>query len=98
MERGKLSVILQYIDLEFFLVIVDCQWNGWQSWSSCSKSCGGGMRTQNRRKSVNENYGGKCTGGSSKEESCNTHNCPSKIILLFFYQYLPNATLKICSI
>ena len=51
------------------------------------------MRTQTRRKSVDEKYGGKSTGGSLKEESCNTRNCPSKITLLFFFKYLPNATL-----
>ena len=57
---------------------ISCEWNEWTS-GVCSKECGGGIRTQFRTKNVEEANGGTCEGESTLRESCNTHNCPSKL-------------------
>ena len=56
---------------------MDCEWSAWQT-GPCSVSCGGGTRTSNRSKTVEENYGGECIGQPIFQEVCNTQNCPSK--------------------
>ena len=57
---------------------MNCEWGSWNSWNSCTKTCGGGERTKTRIKTINEAYGGTCSGDSSLTESCNTHSCPGK--------------------
>merc|ERR1712212_341674 len=54
---------------------VDCTWGPWGSWSACSKTCGGGTRTQTRIKSVVEANGGDCIGKNQQEETCNQEKC-----------------------
>ena len=54
---------------------VDCEWQDWQ-YEDCSATCGGGNRTRNRSKIVEEKYGGLCIGESKYTEECNTQNCP----------------------
>merc|ERR1712212_263973 len=54
---------------------VDCTWGPWGSWSACSKTCGGGTRTQTRIKSVVEANGGACIGKNQQEETCNQEKC-----------------------
>ena len=56
---------------------MDCEWSAWQT-GPCSVSCGGGTRTSNRSKTVEENYGGECIGQPIFHDVCNTQNCPSK--------------------
>ncbi|KAK4319004.1 hypothetical protein Pmani_010089 [Petrolisthes manimaculis] len=43
------------------------EWGSWASWSSCSKICGGGMRTRHRSKPNGVTLDDK--------ESCNTQDC-----------------------
>ena len=57
---------------------IDGGWGDWKSWSSCSRSCGGGIR-----KSVREcdnpapSRGGfYCIGDRVRYQSCNTQQCP----------------------
>merc|ERR1712212_1235711 len=57
------------------LPIVDCTWGPWGTWSACSKTCGGGTRTQTRIKSVVEANGGDCIGKNQQEETCNQEKC-----------------------
>ena len=48
------------------------------SWSSCSKSCGGGTQTRSKTQNLISNYNGQsCGKGSSTTESrsCNTQSC-----------------------
>ena len=66
-------------------IIVHCEWNEWVR-GSCSKSCGGGIRTDTRTESVSAKHGGdKCPGPSSMDVSCNDQECPGE-------QYLSNVS------
>ena len=63
---------------------VDCTWASWNSWSICTKACGGGTRTKNRTKSVTEAYGGACQGNATETQVCNEQKCPGKIASYLF--------------
>ncbi|CAH1772996.1 unnamed protein product, partial [Owenia fusiformis] len=56
-----------------FLLMGGCRWGSWSSWGSCSRSCGGGTRTRQRRC-----YGRNCSGSSRETGSCGTSRCPSR--------------------
>ena len=57
---------------------MDCEWDEWEV-GECSKSCGGGTRTNSRKRIVG-GYGGKdCSGSSIVLENCNVQECPGKI-------------------
>ena len=56
---------------------VDCAWSPWQSWNTCSSSCGGGKQLRMRTK--NSFTGKDCQGPMSEEESCNTTPCTTII-------------------
>ena len=58
---------------------VDGGWGEWRSWSSCSRSCGGGIkRTVRECDNPAPSRGGLyCTGDRVRYQSCNTGNCPS---------------------
>ncbi|XP_036941017.1 ADAMTS-like protein 2 isoform X2 [Acanthopagrus latus] len=58
-------------------------WGEWSSWSSCSRSCGGGVRSQERHcliqrlsttQNVNSSY---CVGSPKKYQLCPNQPCPS---------------------
>jgi len=56
---------------------VDCRWNNWSDWTSCSKTCGQGSK--NRRREVQtraRNGGSQCQGLSMQTQSCNVRDCP----------------------
>ena len=54
---------------------LNCEWDDWQI-GECSKTCGGGSRTNSREKKVEEVNGGKeCAGSSTFTESCNIQEC-----------------------
>ena len=56
---------------------VNCQWASWNSWQSCSKSCGLGTQKRIRSKLVvAKNGGNECNGSNNETRSCNTNNCP----------------------
>ncbi|XP_023322030.1 kelch-like protein 33 isoform X2 [Eurytemora carolleeae] len=48
-------------------VIVGCQWAEWSPWSSCSKTCGGGLKSRSREKLPGM---GTCDGDASAVEVC----------------------------
>jgi len=57
---------------------VDCQWGDWQSWSECSKPCGGGRKERERSIAVQGGYGGLMCNESAKEAiDCNIAECSS---------------------
>ncbi|CAL8369007.1 unnamed protein product [Boreogadus saida] len=58
-------------------------WGEWSSWSSCSRSCGGGVRSQERHcliqrltpaQNINSSY---CLGSAKKYQLCPIQPCPS---------------------
>ncbi|XP_073439014.1 hemicentin-1 [Dendrobates tinctorius] len=57
---------------------VDGKWSAWGSWTSCSLSCGGGLRQRFRECSnPAPQYGGhKCEGMEYENELCNSDLCP----------------------
>ena len=63
-------------------VLVDCEWNDWQSWSDCSGTlhCGSGTKTKTRTKSVIENSSGACLGHTSETEFCDQGECPGELL------------------
>ena len=59
--------------------IVDCEWNDWNI-GTCTKSCGGGTRTNTRTTKDLADHGGKeCDGVASLQENCNSQPCPGYI-------------------
>ncbi|XP_060593871.1 adhesion G protein-coupled receptor B2-like [Ruditapes philippinarum] len=52
-------------------------WSDWTSWSSCSATCGGGIRSQTRSCSnpSPSSYGQYCVGSNDRVESCAKNNC-----------------------
>ena len=57
---------------------MDGGWGNWKSWSSCSRSCGGGIRSSTREcDNPPPSHGGLyCTGDRVRYQSCNTDKCP----------------------
>ena len=56
---------------------MDGGWGAWQSWSECSRSCGGGIRRSVRECDNPAPSGGGlyCTGDRLRYQSCNTGQC-----------------------
>ena len=79
---------------ENFIFAVNCKWSNWRSYSSCSKTCGGGTQSRSRSKTINEANGGSCPGSSTMTRDCNTQNCPSKY--LFWLCFADLFTWKKC--
>lgn len=61
----------------FDVCTINCEWNDWELWSPCSKSCNGGTRTKLRNKKWESSNGGlPCLGNATDMEKCNTDPCP----------------------
>ena len=58
-------------------------WNDWTEWSECSKTCGAGLKTMTRTKSVEESGGGICEGIDEDEMICNEDECPVVMSMQF---------------
>ena len=57
-------------------VLVDCKWGSWHPWSDCSVTCGNGITTRKRSKTVPQIDSRKCIGKSTEESACNPGRCP----------------------
>jgi len=53
----------------------EAKWSNWESWSSCTKSCGGGKSS--RQRTCIGSVG--CSGVMRAERLCNTNNCPAEV-------------------
>ena len=53
-----------------------CSVSSWTGWSSCSRSCGGGIASRTRRKTASESCGGRCPYHLRETKRCNTNCCP----------------------
>ncbi|XP_030644858.1 adhesion G protein-coupled receptor B1-like [Chanos chanos] len=55
---------------------VDGRWLSWSSWSTCSRTCGGGTQ-QRQRVCEGPFHGGQsCVGDKSESKQCNEKRCP----------------------
>jgi hypothetical protein len=66
--------------------LVDCEWNDWET-GECSKTCGGGSRTNSRTKETEEAFGGVCEGDPSMEEECNVQACRKFFFKLLTHEF-----------
>lgn len=56
---------------------IDCLWLTWSSWSGCSTTCGGGVRTRTRDMAIQAEHGGvACVGAAKETPKCNLDACP----------------------
>lgn len=55
---------------------VNCAVSTWNSWSTCSKTCGGGTRTRTRTIALQPANGGTACPSLSESQACNTQACP----------------------
>ena len=71
--------ICQYISssINTCVFVVNCEWDNFSDWTSCSKSCGGGQQTRTRAvRILHQNGGTPCTGDETETQLCNTDLCP----------------------
>ena len=63
---------------------VECLWSNWSEWTSCSKTCGGGVKEKSRKVQIPaQNGGSPCRSESARQtESCNEQDCPGKYFYL----------------
>jgi len=56
----------------------DGQFGLWSHWGTCSKTCGTGSRSRDRKcdSPAPQNGGKSCFGNFKENEDCNTHDCP----------------------
>lgn len=55
----------------------DCLWSAWSMWTTCSKSCGGGMMQRFRNISAMPEHGGSCLPNLRRvTAACATQDCP----------------------
>ena len=60
---------------------MDCEWDDFGDWGSCSTSCGGGTQSRTRSiKKQEENGGNPCIGDEIENQSCNTDSCPGQYL------------------
>lgn len=56
---------------------VDCEWETWGAWSTCSVSCGGGVSNRTRATMRKKEHGGQeCLGLATEPRDCNKQPCP----------------------
>jgi len=54
----------------------DCVWGEWAKFGTCSKTCGSGGKSRERKKTPAKNGGKDCVGPTMNTEPCNTWRCP----------------------
>ena len=71
-------VIHKYTSQIKNVVLVNCVWGTWDTWATCSKTCGGGVQVRTRKVDTHEENGGTaCSGLSTEQQNCNTGTCPA---------------------
>ena len=66
-------------------VSVNGAYGPWSAWSSCTKTCGGGVQSRSRECNdpVPDPDGLPCVGPSNDTEACNVDVCPGSFYRLF---------------
>lgn len=64
----------------FLLITVDGGFSDWSEFSKCTKSCGGGVQSRNRKctNPVPSHGGSACDGLFTESQNCNIAPCPGK--------------------
>ena len=81
MASGEEKYVQIYFNSSYpYLFSVDGQWGPFGSWSTCSQTCGGGVRTRQRScdSPPPSNGGADCVGRATRERNCNTNACPGE--------------------
>ncbi|XP_063781939.1 ADAMTS-like protein 5 isoform X2 [Pseudophryne corroboree] len=55
------------------------EWGSWQSWSPCSRTCGGGAAVRTRHCAIRDSSGPDCPGDTRQYQVCNIKDCPSGV-------------------
>lgn len=55
---------------------VDCKMGEWETWSECSRTCGGGTQSRSRQTEVEVADGGVACPTSSETQDCGMGRCP----------------------
>ena len=80
-QKYNASMVWKHNFLKLFtlaLLSVDCKLSGWTSWSSCTKTCSGGIQMRNRSVLRLEQFGGEPCPKLEETNECNTKECPGK--------------------
>ncbi|XP_012865822.1 PREDICTED: A disintegrin and metalloproteinase with thrombospondin motifs 9 [Dipodomys ordii] len=79
-EPGKHCKFGFCVPKEMDVPPTDGSWGGWSHFGSCSRTCGGGIKTAIRECNRPEpkNGGKYCVGRRMKFKSCNTEPCPKQ--------------------
>ena len=75
-------------------------WGAWSSYSSCSKTCGVGIKSRHRSCDNPEPYGGgdNCVGDHEQSTYCNMKPCPcKKCVMIQSEQILKTTSMKLYS-
>jgi len=54
----------------------NCRVSTWSTWSTCTQSCGVGLTSRTRNKTISESCGGSCYYRLQETKICNTECCP----------------------
>ena len=58
--------------------VVNCVWGSWDTWATCTVTCGGGVQVRTRKIDTHEeNSGTACSGVSTEQQTCSTGSCPA---------------------
>lgn len=60
---------------------VDCAMESWGEWTTCTKTCGTGSTTRQRKILTAPAYGGKKCGGTEEKKVCNEQPCPVDCVM-----------------
>jgi hypothetical protein len=59
----------------------NCELTGWSSWTSCSKTCGGGNQQRTRSVASSDKFGGKTCDKTFDSRACNAASCPRDCVV-----------------
>ena len=95
--NSNVILLSEFLLYDHFMIKVNGEWSPWTSFSECSASCVGGIKTRSRQcnSPAPDPDGRPCdANGANETVVCNTEDCPSKFCVLsgkkaehFFIQY-----------
>ena len=66
---------------------VNCKLSGWESWTGCSTTCGGGVSKRTRSEEISPSFGGWPCGRKTETRACNVQHCPVNCVVSRFASY-----------